>query len=88
MKKFRGNPNSKSLKRMYSILHKLRVYSMIPEVGMNILNEGIIVNTAQLGEKLIKAIDFNGRGRLISDLVRFYINLSDLNNNPKSKSLF
>ncbi len=61
---------------------------MIPEIGINILNEGIIVHTAQLGQKLIKAIDFNGRGRLISDLVRFYINLSDLNNNPKSKSLF
>ena len=61
---------------------------MIPEIGVEILKEGLIPKTNKLGTSLVKTRDFNGRSELISDLVKFYINLSDLNNNKMTKDLF
>ena len=42
----------------------------------------------KLGKKIIFAREFKGKSRIVSDMVKFFSNLSDLNNHPSTKPLF
>lgn len=61
---------------------------MIPEIGVEILKQSMVTTTNKLGAKLVKARSFTGRSQLISSLVKFYSNISNLNNNPTTKPTF
>jgi len=69
-------------------LKKLRVYSMIPDIAKALLEEDIQIVTYELGKKLVGSREFNGRSNMVSDLVKFFSNLSDLNNNDTTRPLF
>ena len=55
---------------------------------MALLEEGVTEEIQMLGKKVIYAREFKGKSIIVSDMVKFFSNLSDLNNHPSTKALF